>query len=183
MGMSASLMALLILVDSSDPSAPKLSISEDASGAFEARGELTLGMAVPIATAWQVLTDYERLPAFVPGLKSSRARASLGPCLLVDQEAQVRVLIVSREVHVVLCVEEALHRTITFHDLAHQDFDRYEGGWALEETAQGLVVHYHLLAKPRFWVPAPLAKGLVKRQARDLLRSVQDELLRRSASP
>lgn len=46
----------------------------------------------PLAVVWATLTDYERLPDFIPGLESSRILARQGERITVAQTGQIRFL-------------------------------------------------------------------------------------------
>ena len=77
-------------------------------GAYVVRAEAEL--AADLETAWLTVTDYERLPQFVPGVRSARvlARAASGATerLLVEQSGEFRLLLFAQPVHVWL---EVMH--------------------------------------------------------------------------
>ncbi len=50
-------------------------------------GELTV--PVSAATAWEVLTDYEHVPEFVPGMRVSRVLEQTGNICMVDQQGEM----------------------------------------------------------------------------------------------
>ena len=51
-------------------------------------GELTV--PVSPATAWAVLTDYERVPEFVPGMRVSRVLEQSGNTRVVEQQGEMQ---------------------------------------------------------------------------------------------
>ena len=46
----------------------------------------------PLALVWSTLTDYERLPEFIPGLKKSRVIARVGATATIEQSGEARFL-------------------------------------------------------------------------------------------
>ena len=52
-----------------------------------ASGELTV--PVSAATAWAVLTDYEHVPEFVPGMRVSRVVEQTGNICVVEQQGEM----------------------------------------------------------------------------------------------
>lgn len=46
----------------------------------------------PLALVWSTLTDYERLPEFIPGLKKSRVISRAGATATVEQSGEARFL-------------------------------------------------------------------------------------------
>ena len=45
-----------------------------------------------LAVVWGTLTDYERLPEFIPGMASSRVIARQGATVIVEQTGEARFL-------------------------------------------------------------------------------------------
>ena len=56
----------------------------------------------PLALVWATLTDYERLPEFIPGLKHSRVVARNGPSTTVEQTGEARFLFLSVPIEVTI---------------------------------------------------------------------------------
>ena len=131
--------------------------------------------------AWSVLSDYDHLPAFIPSLRESHVQQRSADFLLLKQEAVGRALgIFHRQLHVLLKVREKPEQEIAFEDTAHHDFVSYGGCWQIEPAAGGgSWVNYHLAAKPRFYAPAFVARKAFRDNAKDLLLSVQSEIIRR----
>lgn len=61
----------------------------------------------PLDVVWGTLTDYERLPEFIPGLKTSRIVARDGPRTTVAQTGEARFLFFSTPVDIVVESTEA----------------------------------------------------------------------------
>jgi hypothetical protein len=71
---------------------------------FDVRAQAEL--AAPAAVVWEVLTDYARLPAFVPGLSRSVVRLREGNRVLLEQSGEARFLLFSLPIQVQLEVTE-----------------------------------------------------------------------------
>ncbi len=123
------------------------------------------------AAAIAVLTDFERIPSYVPDMKTSTIieRNATGP--VVEQEAVARFMMFTKKVHLLLQVSED-RGTITFRDRCGKSFDLYEGAWIVQAAAAGSTITYQLAAKPLFDVPPFVLKRLMKRDAADLVASI-----------
>lgn len=134
----------------------------------------------PISVAHAVLTDYEQIPRFMPDVRSSRVLERGVDRAVVEQEAVARVLFFSKQVRLVLEVEEAPER-IHFRDRSGHSFVRYEGTWTLREEDGHAVIGYQLLAEPGFDVPEFLLTRLLKRDAARMVARLQAEIAARAA--
>jgi hypothetical protein len=135
----------------------------------------------PIAIARAVLTDYERIPRFMPDVRSSRVLERSGDRAVVEQEAVARVLFFSRQVRLVLEVQEA-PASIRFRDRSGTSFVRYEGTWTLRDEDGHAVIGYELLAEPGFAVPEFMLTRLLKRDAGRMIERLQAEIAARAAT-
>jgi carbon monoxide dehydrogenase subunit G len=131
---------------------------------------------------WQVLTDYDGLPHFVPSIRSSIARKLADGGLLVDQDFEGKALIFSRDMRVRLAVSEQPEREIVFRDTALADFEVYEGSWELQRSGGGTKVTYRLRAQLRDAPPDFIARGAFKASAVQMLGLLRDEIVRRDLS-
>ncbi len=86
-------LTLLVLISSPAP----LLAAEDFSVEAERKGDLVEVRAraiveAPFSVVWGTLTDYERLPEFVPGLRKSRVISRRGSTAVVEQSGEARFL-------------------------------------------------------------------------------------------
>lgn len=82
----AVVLALLLTVVATQPAAFAATISVDSEqrgGAIHIHASAVLN--ADTATAWQVLTDYDRYPEFIPDLRTSRVVARRGANVTVEQ--------------------------------------------------------------------------------------------------
>jgi hypothetical protein len=136
----------------------------------------------PAAIARAVLTDYEQIPRYMPDVRTSRILARTEDRVVVEQEAVARVFLFSKQVHLVLEVEEG-PAAIRFRDRSGRSFTRYEGAWTLREKDGRAIVTYELTAKPAFDVPEFLLTRLLKRDADRMIERLQAEITARASLP
>jgi hypothetical protein len=139
----------------------------------------TFATPQPMAVAHAVLTDYERIPRFMPDVRSSRVLERGADRVVVEQEAVARVLFFSRQVRLVLEVQEG-PANIRFRDRSGQSFIRYEGQWTLREQDGHALIGYELLAEPDFDVPEFILTRLLKRDAGRMIERLQAEIADRA---
>lgn len=72
----------------------------------------------PLATVWGTLTDYERLPEFVPGMKTSRVIARKGATATVAQTGEARFLFFTEPIEVTVESAELPPHTIEVRRVA-----------------------------------------------------------------
>jgi len=64
--------------------------------------QATATVAAPVAVVWEVLTDYDNLASFIPGLSVSAVNRRSGNRLQVEQKGEARFLVFSYPIEVVL---------------------------------------------------------------------------------
>ncbi|HUO43323.1 MAG TPA: SRPBCC family protein [Burkholderiales bacterium] len=143
---------------------------------------VTAPVVVDAQTAWQVLTDYNHLADFVPGMKSSRVISAAGEPLRIEQKGETRFLFFSREFHVVLAIEELPPEQIKFHAVGG-DMKRMQGEWRVRaDGAAGVRLEYEAEIEPGFWVPIFLGTALMRHDVSDNIEGVAGEMLKRHAA-
>lgn len=80
---------------------PDIAVDASRTGdLIEVRAQATI--KAPLSVVWATLTDYERLPEFIPGLKKSRIVARNGATTTVEQSGEARFIFVSIPIEVTL---------------------------------------------------------------------------------
>jgi ribosome-associated toxin RatA of RatAB toxin-antitoxin module len=130
---------------------------------------------------WEVLTDYENIPRFVGSMKVSHVETRFGDNLVLHQEPEGGFLFFTKRLHLTLKVHETPGKSIVFQDTSHQDFTFYQGSWQIKpaEDGKGFEVIYDLDAQQNFDAPAFLAGDAVSGGARDLLKKIREEIIKR----
>jgi ribosome-associated toxin RatA of RatAB toxin-antitoxin module len=131
-------------------------------------------------TIWDVLTDYKDIPRFVGSMKISRVESRSGNDLVLYQEPEGGFLFFTKRLHLTLNVHETPEQSIDFKDASFKDFKHYEGSWKIKPIlGESFEVIYTLDAQQNFDAPAFLASDVVSGGARDLLRKVREEIMKR----
>ena len=132
------------------------------------------------SVALTVLTDYEQIPRFMPDVRTSLVRERGTGWTVVEQEAESRLMMFSKRIHLVLLIEEQPDALI-FRDRCGQTFVRYEGAWRLSSENGHTVITYELTAEPSFDVPGVILKRILRRDSGRMIVSLQREIAARAA--
>lgn len=100
---------------------------------MEVRGDPSL--------AWSVLTDYENLQRFVPGMQSSRVVSGREEPLLLEQRGEAGLLFFKVSTTTVSRIVETPQREIRF-DLVRGNLRRMQGVWTLAPHDHATTVGY-----------------------------------------
>lgn len=169
----------LLVAAGQDAARPEVRVTEhDGLYAVTARFQVQQSAAIALA----VLTDYEAIPRFMPGVETSIVRQRGPSHAVVEQEAMSRMWMFSRRIYLRLDVDEASD-AIRFRDSSGKSFSRYEGEWRLASAGGVTVVTYALTAKPSFSVPDFVLKRLLKRDAVAMIGRLQAEMAVQARRP
>lgn len=161
---------------------PDANISVD----LERRGEVvhvdaSLVVSVDIQLAWQVMTDYEGMPEFLPQLQSSRIVSRNGNRLRLEQAGRVFLGPIPWTFEYVRDVEltapTRIRSVIVGGSLA-------SGEVVTELKRQGGATHisYRSEAVPGVWVPLGISEGVIRQQVLEQLAQMRAEMLRRQGT-
>jgi ribosome-associated toxin RatA of RatAB toxin-antitoxin module len=155
---------------------PQVVVTEE-SGLYTVVARFQVPQSPSIALA--VLTDYEQIPRFMPGVKTSVVRKRCEGRVVVEQEAVSHMWMFSKRVHLLLNVNEESD-AIRFHDFSASSFTRYEGVWRLARVKDETVITYGLRAKPSFTVPDFVLTRILRRDATQMIEGLRAEIAARS---
>jgi len=141
--------------------------------------EADLLVAVDKRVAWQVLTDYNNLASFVPGMRSSRIVSAPGEPLLVEQKGESGFLLFRVPIEVVARVKEVPFGTVRFQSVGG-NLTNKRAEWDLRRHDHATRVNYRANITPGFLLPPIIGPALVGRDVRIMLESVAREMLRRA---
>lgn len=132
--------------------------------------------------AWDTLTDYDRLPAFVPDLRASKLVSRNGRIVMVEQRSHAGFLFVTQSVRMRLRVEETPLSAIDV-TLVEGNMQHYAAHWKLAAEATdgipGTRVDFHCAIEPDFFVPPLLGRPIVQAYVTKMLEAVMAEIERR----
>jgi len=133
------------------------------------------------ADVMAVLTDYARIPEFMPDIERTVVRERGDGHAVVEQDASAHFAWFSKRIHVVLDVVEEPMR-LRFRDRCGDSFTRYDGAWRLATDGDRTLITYELTAEPSFKVPGFVLKKLLARNSTKMVEGLRREVVRR-ASP
>ncbi len=135
-----------------------------------------------IARTWQVLTDYGRLPEFVPGLQSSRVISRDGNRIVVEQKGETQVLFLSFPMDVRLDVTEQPYERVESRAVSGT-FREMRNAYSLEAGQGRVMLRYAGHMVPDFFVPPLIGTLAWKRNVEASFRALVEEIERRQREP
>lgn len=158
------------------PGAPRVNVTET-GGVYQVTAAFAVTEAAQSVMA--VLSDFERIPKFMPDMEISRVIERNAAGVVVEQQATSRFMLFSKRVHLVLDVRQDDY-SLRFRDREGTSFVLYDGAWTLSQHDSFTVVDYELKAQPAFDVPAFVLKRLLKRDSVDLINRITAEIIDRA---
>jgi len=174
-------LALALLAAAPASAARNIEIDARREGAaVEVRAHAEV--AVPAAVVWHVLTDYERLPAFIPGIVKSVVRERHGDTLLVEQSGEARFLVFSFPIEVRYEVREQPQQWVESHAVGG-NLKRMNGRYDLEPGAEPLTIRlrYRGLIEPDFNLPPLVGLVALRSMVEEQFTAMVAEIERRGA--
>ncbi len=139
-------------------------------------------VAADAKLVWQVLTDYESLPRFVPGISKSQVRSREGPRLTLDQAGEARFLFFSFPIQVTLEVTEGASSWIASRAIGG-NVRRMEGRYDLAPDARGgVLLRYRGVVEPDFSLPPLVGAAALRGNAEEQFTAMVGEIERRAAA-
>lgn len=145
--------------------------------------EISLDTQAPVspAQAWAVLTDYEHMSQFLPGLELSEVASRQGNTLRVHQRGSTRAGILHVDYENVRDVSLSPQRLITTHGVSG-DAKRLDSSTELKPREGGVQIRYHVVFEPGRPLPSFLGNSALKRQTADNFNAFIREMIRRQDS-
>lgn len=137
-------------------------------------------MEADLLQAWRVLTDYDRLSAFIPGMHSSRVLERDSNRIVLEQRGEARLLFLTYPIEVKLAVVEFPHERIVARAVAGS-FREMDGTYALGARANRVTLHYQGRMVPDFLVPPLIGTFVLRRNVERQFTALVDEIERRQA--
>jgi ribosome-associated toxin RatA of RatAB toxin-antitoxin module len=135
---------------------------------------------VPVspATAWAVLTDYEGIPGFVPGVRVSRVIERSGNTRVVQQQGEMQANNMRMLFFGTLRITEEPSSGLAVHFL-DGTFRNMHGKWLLEGKRSPVKLAYHLDFDTGTPYPAPAMLMMLQQQVLHWVSSFAAEMERR----
>ncbi|MGK7901786.1 MAG: SRPBCC family protein [Hormoscilla sp.] len=140
----------------------------------------------PIATAWEVLTDYNNFKNFLPNVAKSEVIQKNGNSLVFEQVNVIRVFIFTQKPRVKIAVKQTYFQQIAFR-LIEGDVDSLEGVWRLEPVSpypgappDRVLISNQVTVDPGNISTRDLFFSIYKKTTSDTLAAIKEEIEKRS---
>ena len=174
--LAGALLALQIAVAAA---ADDLYVDVDRNGrTFAVRAEATV--AAPVSMVWEVLTDYDNLARFIPGLSVSSVNRRSGNRVQVEQKGEARFLFFSYPIEVVLEVLESPSSSISSRAVGG-NLRRMSGRYDLKSTGGGSLLRYSGELEPDFGLPPVVGTLAVRAMVEAQFGAMVAEIERRAS--
>lgn len=137
-----------------------------------------------LSDAWTVLTDYDRLAQFIPGMLDSRVVSREGVTVIVDQRGEASLLFLTFPMQMRLAVQEYPPHRVESR-LISGNFKQMYGIYQIDILDAGLRLRYEGSFTPDFTVPLLIGTLMVRNlvEARFRAMVLEIESIRRRAVP
>ncbi len=141
---------------------------------------LNLRYRVPVspAEAWDVLTDFENMPAFIPNLDSSRVLLRNGSLIHLEQKGRLRIGMLPISYESTRQLETIPYQSIRAHSLPGNT--RMESLMLLTRDEEGTLISYHVTAEPDLPVPTGLVSSYISGMLESQFKAMGREMMRRT---
>jgi len=178
---AGALLAVALLVGRAAPAAPAEIVVETAregeAYVITARGDLDADAGL----AWRVLTEYDRYPAFVPDLHSSRTVSRSADGAVVEQRGELRFLWVRIPLNVRYEIRERPPSVVESRATGGS-FREMTGRYELHQNGGTLRVAYTGRLVPDFAMPPLIGTLAVRRNVERQFTAMIGEIERQSAA-
>lgn len=183
MGWGRLVMLLCFSLVSMAPMAPAAA-TQPATGAVR-QGEQVFSwgrmeVAASPELVFAVLTDYDRMADFLPGMLTSEVVFRRGHSVVIEQTADEVVLFFSQRVAVRLAIDESPPDRLTLRSLAGS-FKQFDGSYELTRMAEGTLIEYRSRFVPDFPFPPIVGTYAVEHSLARHLAALAQEMQRRSS--
>lgn len=141
--------------------------------------------SAPATACYQVLTDFEHLPEFVPGMRSSRVVSQPGEMLRVEQIGITGPALFGLTVRTTLGLSLAppgagREGRIDFSSLGG-NLRQMHGAWQVRDDRSGCRIDYRATIEPDFPVPPLIGTLVMRLQIEGQLDAIAREIAKRQA--
>lgn len=139
----------------------------------------TLPIRSSIESVWTVLTDYDHIEDFQPGIEQSSLLETLpNGEKKIEQQMVQRFLFFKKRLHLVVRIIEKPPHRIEF-SIIDGDFKCYDGAWVIDPESSIPQLRLALRVEPNFPAPGPVLDYMVRSSSEKSLLSVIKEAERR----
>jgi hypothetical protein len=129
---------------------------------------------------WRVLTDYDHLSGFIPGMHVSRVLTREGSRVILEQKGEARLLFLAYPIEVRLAVVEFPHERIVARAVAG-NFREMVGTYFVGMSGSRVILRYEGRMVPDFLVPPLIGTLVLQHNVQTQFAALVDEIARRHA--
>lgn len=155
--------------------ATSVEIETEAIGKRQRRLQARIAIAHSPEYIWQVLTDYETLPEFLPNLVTSKRLEHPEGGIRLEQVGKQRLMRVNFKARVVLDLVETFPQEIRF-EMVEGDFKEFSGSWELQPLESQTQLCYKVLVFPPRTMPVGLIERRLSQDLSDNLVAIQQRV-------
>jgi carbon monoxide dehydrogenase subunit G len=175
------LAAILTLQIAVAAAADDVSVDVDRNGRrFAIQASATI--AAPVAVVWEVLTDYDHLARFIPGLSLSSVNLRSGNRVQLEQKGEARFFVFSYPIEVVLEVVESPRSSVSSRAVGG-NLRRMSGRYDVKNSGSGVSLRYTGELEPDFELPPIIGTLAVRSMVEEQFGAMVAEIERRAAAP
>jgi ribosome-associated toxin RatA of RatAB toxin-antitoxin module len=127
--------------------------------------EVHASITIPVkpCVVYAVLTDYDKLPDYIPGILESHAERISNNRVKVRQAGTVKVMFFNVRMETLQEIEEVPKERLIFKQI-EGDLKSYRGEWNLSEVRNGTQLDYNAALTFKQFVPMFIAKSTLEQQ-------------------
>jgi ribosome-associated toxin RatA of RatAB toxin-antitoxin module len=140
----------------------------------------TIEIPHPPEAVWQVLTNYEALPDFIPNLATSRRLDHPRGGIRIEQIGCQRLMKMNFSARVVLDLEESFPQEINFQ-MVEGDLKAFSGTWLLtccsNDDKAGTRLCYRIFVHPKITMPVGMIERRLSHDLKVNLLAIRDRVI------
>jgi ribosome-associated toxin RatA of RatAB toxin-antitoxin module len=177
--------ARLLVVAALAMTGPAVALAFAAAGGAEMQGAHVVSwgrveVAASPELAFAVLTDYDRMADFLPGMLASEVVARKGNSVVIEQSANEGIFLFRQRIDVRLAIDETPPLRLTIRALAGS-FKELTGSYLLTRMRDHTLIEYRGRFLPDFDLPPVIGTYAVQRSLERHLSAMATEMDRRLA--
>ncbi|MCG2577463.1 SRPBCC family protein [Dechloromonas sp. XY25] len=161
---------------------PGLALTDDDVTVAYKDGSYTASLRVrtpaPPAIVLAVLTDFDHMAEFMPGLESSRIVANQGNSYQVAQRGKVKFGPFSMSYESMRQIEVVDGQRILSRSLAGSA-RRMQSEMRIQPLEHGTRIEYHIEIEPESWIPSSLGTNFMQHELAEQFNALTKEMFRR----
>jgi carbon monoxide dehydrogenase subunit G len=138
----------------------------------------TVGAATSVV--WEVLTDYDHLARFIPGLSRSAVQIRAANRVLLEQAGEARFFVFAYPIKMRLEVLESPYESITWRRIGG-NLKRMTGRYDLQVAQTGVRLRYAGELEPDFALPPLIGTLAVRTMVEEQFAALVSEIERRAS--